>query len=94
MVLGPFWPWFMDMHYYYFSDRGYVDMLHRSGFIRKGHKHYPYYVYFSYFVLKVLSITLGVKRLPKAMDKFLHFPIKVCFGDTVLIEGQKVKQWS
>ena len=94
VVLGPFWPWFMDMHYYYFSDRGYVDMLHRSGFIRKGHKHYPYYVYFSYFVLKILSITLGVKKLPRAVDNFLRFPIKVCFGDTVLIEGQKVKQWN
>lgn len=94
VVLGPFWPWFMDMHYYYFSDRGYVDMLHRSGFIRKGHKHYPYYVYFSYFVLKVLSILFGVRRLPDGISKALRFPIKICFGDTVLIEGQKVKQWS
>lgn len=94
VVLGPFWPWFMDMHYYYFSDRGYVDMLHRSGFVIKDHKHYPYYVYFSYFVLKVLSILLGIRRLPLWMNNLLRFPIKICFGDTVLIEGEKVKPWS
>lgn len=90
VVLGPYWPWFMDMHYYYFSDRGYVDMLHRSGFTMKNHRHYPYYVNLSYFLLKILSILFGTKKLPRWIEKPCHFPVRVCFGDTVLIEGQKV----
>jgi hypothetical protein len=83
------WPWFMDMHYYYFSDRGYVDILHRSGFVLKDHLHYPYYVQFSYFIKKVLSI-LGLKvNLPKFFEESLKYHLKLRLGDTVMIIGKK-----
>jgi SAM-dependent methyltransferase len=89
LLLGPFWPWFMDMHYWYFSDRGYVDMLHRSGFVMKEHKHFSYYVYFSYFVNKAMSMIMPKFKLPRDMDKALQRPIKITFGDTVAIVGTK-----
>jgi len=89
LALGPFWPWYMDMHYYYFSDRGYVDMLHRSGFIQLEHRHFPYYVYFSYFLKKVSSILFRRYKWVDRFEKKLKFPIKITLGDTVLIIGQK-----
>ena len=89
MLLGPFWPWYMDMHYYYFSDRGYVDMLHRSGYIQKNHHHYSYYVYFSYFLKKVFYILFGTHKLIDKIGKHLRFPIKIALGDTVMIVGKK-----
>ena len=90
IALGPYWPWYMDMHYYYFSDRGLVDCLHRSGFVLNSHAHFPYYVYFSYFLKKVMSITLGIKKLPQVLDDNLKFPIPIKLGDTVLIIGDKI----
>jgi SAM-dependent methyltransferase len=89
IAMGPRWPWFMDMHYYYFSDRGYIDILHRSGFVMKEHLHYPYYVQFSYFVKKVLSI-LGIRvELPEFIEKYLKYHLRLRLGDTVMIIGQK-----
>lgn len=88
--MGPIWPWFMDMHYYYFSDRGYVDMLHRSGFVLKEHAHFPYYTYASYFFKKVWSIAFGKPWIPSFLEKKLQFPIPIKFGDTVMITGIKV----
>jgi len=88
IAMGPKWPWFMDMHYYYFSDRGYVDMLHRSGYTLKKHLHFPYYVYFSYLLRKVLSLIWGGSSYQFFEGKFL-FPVKIKLGDTVMIIGKK-----
>ena len=37
-LMGPRWPWFMEMHIYYFSQRTMADMLKKAGFgvIRSG----------------------------------------------------------
>lgn len=88
MVLGPYWPWYMDMHYWYFSDRGYVDILHRTGYILKTHQHFSYFVRPSYFVEKALSC-IGIRT--SFFEKFLpKTPFKITLGDTVMIKGQKV----
>lgn len=89
LLLGHRWPWFMDMHYYYFSDRGYVDMLHRSGFVRKKHLHFPYMVKAYYFVDKVLSLISPSLRAPGFIRPLLNFDIPVRLGDTVMIIGQR-----
>lgn len=89
IAMGPKWPWFMDMHYYYFSDRGYIDILHRSGFVMENHLHYPYYVKLSYFIKKVASI-VGIKiNLSKKLEEKLKFYIKLRLGDTVMVIGKK-----
>lgn len=90
IALGPWWPWFMDMHYYYFSDRGLEDTLHRTGFILNAHQHFPYYVYCSYFVKKVLGIVTGRRTISQKLERGLRFPILIKLGDTVLITGKKV----
>lgn len=90
LALGPYWPWYMDMHYYYFSDRGYVDILHRSGFVLKEHSHFSYYVHAVYFVEKVFSILFGSTKLLSPFKNILKFPIKIKFGDTVLVAGTKL----
>jgi len=91
LCMGPFWPWFMDMHYYYFSDRGYIDMLHRSGFIMKNHLHFSYFVHCYYFINKVLSILRGKPvAIPQKAEEMFKFPIKIKLGDTVTIIGKKV----
>ena len=88
IIMGPFWPWFMDMHYYYFSDRGYIDMLHQSGYNLKEHKHFPYYVSISYFLKKVMSIFFGVRGF-KLLDFVSKVFIPIKLGDTVVIIGKK-----
>ena len=90
IALGPWWPWFMDMHYYYFSDRGYVDILNRSGYVIRSHEHFPYYVYLGYFFKKVFSILFGKVILEDFFEKNLKTPIRIRFGDTVMIIGEKV----
>lgn len=89
VAMGSRWPWFMDMHYYYFSDRGYQDMLNRAGFERTAHDHFKYYVYISYFVEKVLSILHIKYELPEKLQKMLNIKIPIKLGDTVLITGKK-----
>jgi 2-polyprenyl-3-methyl-5-hydroxy-6-metoxy-1,4-benzoquinol methylase len=86
MLLGPWWPWFMDMHLYYFSDRGYHTMLHRSGYFMKNHHHFPYRVSLEYFLTKVGSM-IGIKNLSRIFPQTdMTIPIKL--GDTVLIIGE------
>ena len=88
LLLGPHWPWFMDMHYYYFSDRGYVNMLKQTGFKLKFHSHFQYYVHFSYFLKKIKSL-LNLNFSMGDMDK-MDFLVPIRLGDTVLIGGEKI----
>ncbi len=87
ILLGPWWPWFMDMHYFYFSDRGYQNMLFRTGFVQKKHEHFPYIVSSHYFLLKVLNL-LGIK-IKKIWNWIPEFNLPIKLGDTVMIIGRK-----
>lgn len=91
LLLGPLWPWFMDMHYYYFSDRGYVDLFERSGHVLKRHAHFPYRVSGAYFLRKVFSLLhfdWGLRLIKKiSFLERITLPIKL--GDTVLVMGEK-----
>jgi len=89
IILGPFWPWFMDMHYYYFSDRGYVDMLHRSGYIIKAHHHFKYFVSIAYFIQKVISLIFDIQLSNNHLLSKLNMSIPIQLGDTVLVIGKK-----
>ncbi|MBU6154715.1 MAG: methyltransferase domain-containing protein [Bdellovibrionales bacterium] len=86
ILLGPLWPWFMDMHLFYFSDRGYHTMLHRSGYFMKAHRHFPYRVSLRYFLAKVGSI-LGVEKLGHLFPNS-KITLPIMLGDTVLIIGE------
>lgn len=86
LALGPWWPWYMDMHLYYFSDRGYHTMLHRSGYFMREHEHFPYRVSLSYFLAKVGSI-LGVPKIAKLLPGS-KITLPIMLGDTVLIIGE------
>ena len=89
IAMGPFWPWYMDMHYFYFSDRGYVDMLHRSGYGLKLHAHYPYIVKAHYFIRKVFSL-IGINiGLSSFLKNSFGFNVPIKMGDVVLIAGRK-----
>jgi len=89
MALGPFWPWYMDMHYYYFSDRGYKILLQRSGFLLRKHAHFGYRIHASYLVKKIISMIFGVRRIPSQIESLLKFMISIKTGETVLVLGQK-----
>lgn len=90
LLLGPFWPWYMEMHYFYFSDRGYLDLFNRTGFRMQSHHHYRYSVKFYYLVNKAMSIFWENFQLPPWAQKMLDFRIPVMLGDSVLIVGQKL----
>ena len=90
LLLGPYWPWFMDMHYYYFSDRGYVNMLKKTGFNPKFHSHFQYYVHLSYFLKKIKSLLNW--DFPSGLIDKKDCLIPIRLGDTVLIAGEKVSE--
>lgn len=87
-LLGPRWPWFMDMHYYYFSDRGYYETLYRAGYKLMKHAHFPYLVPFSYFLVKVFSMLSPKLKLSDKLSQKLSFPVPIKLGDTVMIVGK------
>lgn len=86
LAMGGRWPWLMDMHYFYFSDRGLVSLLHRAGYSRLQHSHFPYVVSAKYFVEKVAGL-LGIPAR-RLLDMTPECPLTIRLGDTVLVVGQ------
>jgi len=57
-LAGRHWPWFMDMHLYYFTEETLSDMLAETGFVIVDSRPYCHVVTLSYLLLKLA--TLGV----------------------------------
>jgi SAM-dependent methyltransferase len=57
-LLGRRWPWYMDMHRYYFTPRTLEMLLAQTGFTLRVVESYPHYTSLRYIVWK-LELTLG-----------------------------------
>jgi len=57
-LAGRHWPWFMDMHLFYFTEETLADLLARAGFVTIDSRPYCHVVTLSYLLLKLE--TLGI----------------------------------
>ena len=89
LIMGPYWPWFMDMHYYYFSDRGFPKIMQQANFSLEENSHFRYYVHLSYFIDKIKSLFWSKDYSSNRKDDSTSPLIPIQFGDTVLIMGKK-----
>lgn len=91
-LLGERWPWYMDMHLYYFTNKVLKYMLEQKGFEVVNVRSYCHIITAEYFCRKLDS--LGVPfvkslalRFPNLLRK-LYIPFK--FGDIQLTVARKI----
>lgn len=91
-ITGQRWPWIMDMHLFYFSTKGLVNMLDATGFEVVDIKGYSHYASVRYAAEKGLTLLPGWMRPPlriivRMVPSALIVPFK--FGDIKLYVCRK-----
>ncbi len=83
-VMGPHWPWLMEMHIYYFSRRTLSVMLEKAGFTVLRAEPQGRYLRLGYFATRIggFSSLLG-RALGRLFDvlRVRQLPIPLNFGD-------------
>jgi 2-polyprenyl-3-methyl-5-hydroxy-6-metoxy-1,4-benzoquinol methylase len=92
-LAGERWPWYMDMHLYYFTNSILKYMLEQSGFEVIAQKPYCHIITGEYLVRKLSSMGLPLtwihgSRLEKLLKKF-YIPFR--FGDIQVTIARKVQ---
>jgi predicted TPR repeat methyltransferase len=83
-LLGPRWPWLMDMHIHYFSRRTLTQMLQKQGFEVVWHGAQGRYLRLGYLASRLGGVNAGVGRLAANLVWRLHLAdvaVPVNFGD-------------
>lgn len=91
-LMGERWPWYMDMHLYYFSDPVMRDILEREGFEVVESRNYCHIITARYFLEKLASMGVPfVAKLSKTKfgEKLANFQIPFRFGDIKLYVCKK-----
>jgi 2-polyprenyl-3-methyl-5-hydroxy-6-metoxy-1,4-benzoquinol methylase len=95
LALGPKWPWYMDMHYYYFTDYGIAWLLKKAGLQLTQHDHFPYWVHFSYLLEKLEHLfgktvfpLIWINKKMLSNHKQNSWMIPITLGDTILISAK------
>lgn len=92
-LLGERWPWYMDMHLYYFSEQVLKDMLERNGFELINVRSYCHIITADYFVEKLESLGIpfmGFIKRSKLAPFLRRFQIPFRFGDIQMFVCKKV----
>ena len=92
-LLGRRWPWYMDMHIFYYSAAVMEEVYRRSGFKMKKVETYWHYASVHYAMEKLASfLPVGVRHLARLLTpltpRFLKIPIG--FGDIKIYVGSRV----
>jgi hypothetical protein len=91
-VMGRHWPWFMEMHLYYFSERTLRCLLERAKFQWKVSKPQGRYLQLGYLVSRLKAYS---PRLMYILQKGIHglhlerVPVAVNLGDLITVYAQK-----
>ncbi|MEM7234810.1 MAG: methyltransferase domain-containing protein [Planctomycetota bacterium] len=94
-LLGRRWPWYMDMHLFYFTRRVLETMLDRSGFRTTKVCSYCHYIPSPYLVQKIASLLpFGLGRILLALKGLAPSRLLVPFrfGDIKLLVAEAVPQ--
>jgi dolichol-phosphate mannosyltransferase len=85
-LMGRRWPWYMRMHFYYFTRDSMTRMLRAAGFEVLSIERHKRIVSLRYFVAKGSSLVPGLGRLGRALAApFGRFYITVDLGDIMNI---------
>ncbi len=83
-LMGPRWPWLMEMHIYYFSHRTLQAMLEKVGFTVIRSEPQGRYLRLGYFATRIGGYSSSLGRLLGGLFRMLHLremPIPLNFGD-------------
>jgi 2-polyprenyl-3-methyl-5-hydroxy-6-metoxy-1,4-benzoquinol methylase len=92
-LLGPRWPWLMEMHLYYFSPRTLSKMLTRNGFQVIRFSAQGRYLRLGYLVSRLEPYNRALSHLLTRIVttfKWAHLPVPVNFGDLFTLYARKV----
>lgn len=86
-VLGRRWPWYMEMHRFYFTPATLGTLLQRCGFRVRAIERYPHYTNVEYLCWKFESYARPVARAAGRAARALNLAdrtVKIDFGDFFL----------
>jgi len=90
-LMGPRWPWLMDMHIFYFGTDTITKILKEEGFTVVIIQNYTHYISSKYLIKKLTHISrLGVLA-PKALQGIIgEFNIPFNLGDNMMVIAKKL----
>ncbi len=91
-VMGSRWPWYMDMHLYYFSQKSLAEMLVKNGFQVGWSGAQGRYLRMGYLATRVQAWNAFLGRLATGIINGLHLqklPIPINFGDLFTVYARK-----
>ncbi len=92
-VMGPRWPWLMEMHLYYFSPRTLGQMLEQIGFRVEAIIYQGRYLRLAYLITRIEPYSRSLARLLGHIANQLNIAttaIPVNFGDLFTIFARKL----
>jgi 2-polyprenyl-3-methyl-5-hydroxy-6-metoxy-1,4-benzoquinol methylase len=94
-LLGPRWPWLMEMHLYYFSHRTLAHMLEIEGFQVGRQFTQGRYLLLDYLLAQATAISPGLSRVLRESARRLgigQWPISINTGDLFTTFARKVSE--
>lgn len=92
-IMGNRWPWYMDMHLYYFTPDSLEQVLSKAGFQIIKTQRYRHIITAEYFLSKIESLGVGfIKNLKPAIARtpLKNWRIPFQFGDIQLYVCKKI----
>ncbi len=90
-LMGPRWPWLMDMHIFYFNTYTITRILKEEGFRIVEIRYYTHYVSSKYLIKKLAHISKPAELLLKALQSIIgEFRIPFNLGDNMLVIAKKL----
>ena len=86
------WPWYMDMHLYYFTHESIRQLLDQAGLELIHRQRYTHIITFQYFLLKLDALGVpGARFLSRVVQKtpLKNMMIPFSFGDIQLFVCKK-----
>lgn len=90
-LMGPRWPWLMDMHIFYFNTDTITKILKQEGFSVVAIKNYTHYISSKYLIRKLGYISKLGALVPRAVQSVIgEFSIPFNLGDNMMVIARKL----
>lgn len=89
-LMGPRWPWLMDMHVFYLTPKTIGRLLEQTGFRLVEIKNYTHIISSKYFIKKLAHISRVAEQAMRLIQKLLgehHIPFNL--GDNMMAVAKK-----
>jgi 2-polyprenyl-3-methyl-5-hydroxy-6-metoxy-1,4-benzoquinol methylase len=91
-LMGKKWPWFMEMHLYYFSERTLRCLLEKTGFQWNFSRAQGRYLRLGYLVSRLEAYSRPLMAVLKKLMEVVHLehaPVAINLGDLITVYAQK-----